>query len=258
VEATEEFLLWINGILEMPPDDCVKTLAGEGRAYKESRARIFRLVEATSPENVELLARARSVVQSEWRDLEARGFNGELAARAAQIEEIIGSAEFFERIPLLSEAVECIDSKFRSLYEEKHSLRSSLYVTAVEEIRQRPEWTDLFADAARRSELEAVDAPLRRRICAGVRLDSTGPNCSVCRSSLGEIEADIQAVDALKATVIEALARIVEPAERIERVKVASFLNGTLTTPEEVDAVVERLRDHLRKLVNTGVRVIIE
>jgi hypothetical protein len=258
VEAAEEFLQWIRGILEMPPDDCVKTLAGEGRAYKESRARMSRLVEATRPEGVELLPRARRVLDIECRDLQSRGFNGELANHAARIEEIVGSADFFERQHILKESVEWIEGKFRLLYEEAHNRRSRLYEAAVEEIRQRPEWAALSSGAGPTSDLEAVDAPLRLRACSEVRFDKAGPYCAVCHSSLGEMEADIRAVDALKSTVIEALARMVEPSERIERVKIASFLNGTLTTPEEVDAVVERLRDHLRKLVNTGVRVILE
>ena len=38
-----EFQETLDGILEMPTDDCVKTLAGEGKSYQEARARAQRL-----------------------------------------------------------------------------------------------------------------------------------------------------------------------------------------------------------------------
>jgi hypothetical protein len=37
-----EFQETLEGILEMPGDDCVQTLAGEGQSYQEAHARVQR------------------------------------------------------------------------------------------------------------------------------------------------------------------------------------------------------------------------
>ena len=49
----------IDGILHMPTDDCVKTLAGEGKSYQEARAHVHRLHDVLTPPTLQLLRSAR-------------------------------------------------------------------------------------------------------------------------------------------------------------------------------------------------------
>ena len=47
-----EFQETLEGILEMPTDDCVKTLAKEGKSYQEARARAQHLHDALTPQTL--------------------------------------------------------------------------------------------------------------------------------------------------------------------------------------------------------------
>src|ERR1035441_1039407 len=51
-DAVAAHLEWIEGILEMAPDDCVKTLAGEGKSYLEGRKRAATLEALASAANL--------------------------------------------------------------------------------------------------------------------------------------------------------------------------------------------------------------
>jgi hypothetical protein len=89
-------------------------------------------------------------------------------------------------------------------------------------------------------------------------LPEGSPFCVTCRASLNEIEADIAAANGLKASVLQAVSSLVAPAERIERVRIAAFLGGTLNSPEDVEIAIERLREHLLKLLAEGARIVLE
>jgi len=54
------------------------------------------------------------------------------------------------------------------------------------------------------------------------------------------------------------LERLVAPEERVERVPVRRFFTGSVTTPEELEEALSRLREHCLKLLSEGARVIIE
>ena len=82
--------------------------------------------------------------------------------------------------------------------------------------------------------------------------------CTTCRASLNEIEADTASAPNRKSAAIQAVASLLAPTERVERVRVASFLSGTISSPEDVEEAIQRLRDRLLKLLAEGVRVVLE
>jgi hypothetical protein len=73
------------------------------------------------------------------------------------------------------------------------------------------------------------------------------------------MESDLAAVDGLKTQVIGRLQELIAPKERKrERVRLADFFTEAIETDESVERVVERLREHLLKLVAEGVKIILE
>jgi hypothetical protein len=44
----------------------------------------------------------------------------------------------------------------------------------------------------------------------------------------------------------------------VERVKVSEFFSGSFETPEQVKEAVARLQDHLLKLLDEGVKIVVE
>src|SRR5439155_7900085 len=65
-DAVAAHLEWIEGILEMAPDDCVKTLAGEGKSYLEGRKRAAALEALASDANLQTLETVRRVLHEQW------------------------------------------------------------------------------------------------------------------------------------------------------------------------------------------------
>jgi hypothetical protein len=258
-ETAAEFLQTIEGILGMPADDCVKTLAGEGSTYKEARTLVTRLAEATSPEKIDLLKRARRALEIHWPDLLARGANAPLAERARTLKDGLESPTFFDALEAMRLAALEIEAEHRRLYEEAHARRARVFEAAIEEVKGQPEWAAVAAaPAIPQEQREQVLAPLQRRACPVAELPEGTPYCVVCRSSLNEVEADIAAAHGLKAGVLQAVSSLAAPTERIERVRIAAFLSGTLNSAEDVEAAIERLREHLLKLLAEGARIVLE
>jgi hypothetical protein len=258
-DAAAEFLQTVESILQMSTDDCVKTLAGEGRSYEESQLLVTRFADATTQENVDLIQHARRVLEMHWPDLQARGPSAALTGRAKVLREGLESSTFFDALEALRLAAREIEAEHRRLYEDAHGRRARVYGAAIEDITGQPEWVALAASPDISAEQrEQTLTPLRRRACTTVLLPEGSPSCSICRSSLNEIEADIAAVNGLKAGVLQSITSLTAPAERIERVRVASFLSGTLSRPEDVEAAIGRLREHLLKLLAEGARIVLE
>jgi hypothetical protein len=75
---------------------------------------------------------------------------------------------------------------------------------------------------------------------------------------MGQIESDLAALGGLKAQVIEHIQRVVAPEEHLKRVKLSEFFTETLESRQAIDDAVERLREHLLKLLAEGVKIILE
>jgi hypothetical protein len=259
VDSVEEHLHTLEGILEMPADDCVKTLGGEGRSYKESRIRIMRLQEATTEDNLNIVRKARVALDEEWPTLQARGANNALAEQAKELREKIESPQFFEAIEAIRQAAHAIETEHRRLYKIAHTERTKLFTAAMDEIKGQPDWATVAQDPSiPQIEKDNVIASLQRRACSELKLVVGNPVCSNCRSSLNEIEADIAAVSGVRGAALQALARLAAPQQRVERVRLATFLGGRLQSPADIEAGIERLREHLLKLLAEGVRIVLE
>ena len=88
-DAVGAHLEWIEGILEMSPDDCVKTLAGEGKSYLEARKRAAALEVLASDANLETLDTARRVLSEQWPVLAGHSPDPQLEETAKALTEAL-------------------------------------------------------------------------------------------------------------------------------------------------------------------------
>src|ERR1035441_2738160 len=88
-DAVGAHLEWIEGILEMSPDDCVKTLAGEGKSYLEARKRAAALEVLASDANLETLDTARRVLSEQWPVLAGHSPDPQLEETAKALQEAL-------------------------------------------------------------------------------------------------------------------------------------------------------------------------
>jgi len=82
--------------------------------------------------------------------------------------------------------------------------------------------------------------------------------CRFCNATIGQVESDLAALGGLKSQVIAQIQRIIAPKEKMERVKLSEFFTEELASEEAVGKAIERLRDYLLKLVDEGVKIILE
>ena len=67
-------------------------------------------------------------------------------------------------------------------------------------------------------------------------------------------------MDRLRSDTLVRVQQLTAPEEKIERVRITDVAGAgqALATPEEVDSLLEQLRDHVLKLIASGVKVILE
>ncbi|GIW91562.1 MAG: hypothetical protein KatS3mg109_1994 [Pirellulaceae bacterium] len=266
-ELLEEFRQTLEGILQMASDDCVKTLAGEGKTYREARQRVYRLREALTDENLALLRFANDVLRIQVPVLHQYAPNDEINQAAEQLRQMVQSDTFFEQFGQIRQLAHSIADKHRQLYGPAHRRRHEAYVAAVDEIKGLPEWAHVTEDPRVSDEQrDAVLEPLLARLCSkmldpeddGLDLPPNASHCRHCRATLAQMESEIAAVDSLKADALRRLQQLAAPEKKIITVRVSRLAGGVIESPEDVQQLIEQLREHLLKLLAEEVRIVLE
>lgn len=254
-EELEEYRADLQEVRNDDHEDAVRKLVGEGNSMRETREKVRRIKAAVTPENLELLRRSRTVLNEMWPPLEARAEDEGLSESAADLERALSNPAFHEELTNISKLSAEIESAYRELYARVHEQRRREFSQAAEEVRQRPEWNELPEETAT-PEL----SPLTRKICGPVDLPEGETRCPSCRATVGEMEAELAAISSLRSRVVSRVIELAAPpeTEAVERVRLSAFFDGSLDSPEEVDAAVGRLSDHLHRLVADGKTVVLE
>ena len=73
------------------------------------------------------------------------------------------------------------------------------------------------------------------------------------------MESDLAALGGLFAQVVAQVQKLTTPPEvKMERVRIADFFSGAVENEEQVKQAVARLQDHLLKLLDEGVKIVVE
>ena len=253
LEAVVEYRNTIDGFLQNPSEDLVRTLAAEGRTLKKSRGAMQRLRTALTDENLAAVSRARLLLREACPLLVEGMDTGGFAAARDGLENLLASPAFYERIEQISDLNERIFVGYSDLYRDVHTRRSKLYAAACDEIRGLPGWNELSATAG-----ADLLEPLLSRACADPALAGDSLVCTHCRAGLKQMESDLAACPALREQAAGRLRESFEPPARCQRVRVRKFFAQSLESPEEVEEAVARFREHLLDLVSSGMTVVIE
>ena len=250
IEEYRETLLSIeNG----SADDCVNILASGATSLKEGRERIRKIAECLNEKGLAILKKAQLAANDMGPQLNAHGQN-EIAEKGKQLIKLFQSETFFEYMLKIESIAQEIAVAYRHLYEKTHSDRAAQYQDAVEKIRGRSEWQQVPE-----SMRESVLSPLISRCCTMPELLETSLTCNICRANINQMESDIEALGGLFAKVISEIQRLITPPEvKIERVRLSEFISGSFESVDQVKIAVARLQDHLLKLLDKGVKIILE
>jgi hypothetical protein len=265
-ESLHEFLQTIEGVLEMPTDDCVKKLAGEGKSYQEARTRAQRLDGVLTDANLNLFKTARRIVDTQYPVLATRAAE-ELAQTADRLRSALESEPFFDQLGEIRQSADSLSERYRSLYRESHLARHQAYVAAIDEIKGLPEWTQVTENPDSSDQRrDSLIAPLLAKTCNqeldpdqdGLALADSADACTRCHATVAQMESETAAVESLKVNAIRGLQELAVPEKRIVRVRLSSVMGRVLESSEDVDQAFDGLRTHLLKLVAEDVRIVLE
>lgn len=251
--AVEDYRESLAAIESGTPDDCVTILAGGGASLKQGHDRVRKIAECLDEKGLATLRNARRAAGEVWSALEAQG-QADLQPRVEELRGHLSSESLLDSLPAVRGASQEILGAYRTLYEGRHADRTERFRSAIEKLKGREEWT-----AVPETMQEPVLAPLRSRCCEELKLAEGSLACESCRAGLGQMESDVAAIGGLLAQAVAQVQKLVTPPEvKLKRVRVAEFFSDSLETEEQVRQAVERLQDHLLKLLGEGVKVVIE
>lgn len=234
-------------------DDCVNLLAGGATSLKEGRERLRKIAECFNEKGLATLQKARLATNEMAPVFEARG-QEEIVAKGKELRDLLQSENFFDSMAEIEKQATAISTAYRELYEKSHTERATQYQDAIEKIKGRSEWNQV-PDSMR----EPVLAPLASRGCTENDFPETRIVCHACRAGVSQMESDIEALGGIFAKVVSEIQRLTTPPEvKIERVRVSEYLTGSFESPDQIKEAVARLQDHLLKLLDEGVKIVVE
>lgn len=258
-ETVQEQLKWVEGILESPPDDCVKTLAFEGKTYLDNRRAVDELGRAATEENIEAIRTARRVLEEQWPVLRVRQGDSVLAKTADEVSAMLDSDDCLQRAQMLMTITKKLDAEYRRVYAAAFERRSRVYEAALEMVKGRPEWLIVSDNLGIPPELkDAVLQPLSVRAEATMDLPVGAIVCRRTGATLTQLESEAEAVDVFAGQALRRLIELAAPEERIERVSVSGLRRARITNEDELEEFIDALRERLEKLLSQGVSIILE
>ncbi len=268
LETMVEHQQTVDGILDMATDDCVMTLAGEGKSYQKARTVAVRLSEALTGQNLQLIRRARHVLSTQWPVVQSHGADEETIAQVEQLRSALSSEGFYSNVEGIRQTADGIAAKYRELYHDIHQRRSQLYDEAVNEIKGLPEWSMVFPEAnTNPDQQQAILATLAPKALCMPDLPDAAAVCRQCHATVAEMESDVAAVTARRSEVIRRLQELATPEQKVVTVRVADILGSVLRdvdpkdlekTEKAVDEALNALKEHLLKLLAEGSRIVLE
>ncbi|SHJ90961.1 hypothetical protein SAMN02745216_02521 [Desulfatibacillum alkenivorans DSM 16219] len=258
-EAVADHLQWVEGILDMAPDDCVKTLAGEGKSYLEGRKMAVRLENLASEANLQVLADARRILNEQWPVLKDRTTSDDLNEAAVELEQSFDSENVLDHLERIRQAADQLTNEYTRLYRATFEKRNKAYEAAVDHVKGLPEWVAVSQDTdVPEEERDALLRPLLSRIGKKLDLRKGDTVCRATHATVTEMESDLVAVEGLTRQVVRQLQKTVEPEEKVERFRISQHFTGKIESEQDLDSVIKALRDKLEKLLAKGCKVILE
>jgi len=255
----QDQLKWVEGILDSPPDDCVKTLAFEGKTYLENRRVVEDLSKAATDANLGAIQTARRVLDEQWPILQARSTDGNLQKPAEEIASLLKSNDCLLRVEALKAATGTLATAYRQVYSAAFERRGKAYTAALEMVKGRPEWLIISGNPEIPAEQkEAILQPLSVRAGAEMDLPNGATVCRRTGATLAQLESEAEAVDVIAGQALRKLMELVAPKEKLERVSVAKLYPSRITGKEEMEEFLAALRERLEKILAQRGTIILE
>jgi len=253
VPILEKYQEILRDIQNGSADDCVNVLASGAISLKDTRERVRKVATCLNNDGLAIIEQARLAADEMTRQLEAHG-EVDIANEGKHLGELLQSENLFENMSEIEATAQNIAATYRKLYNDIHANRAKQFQDAIERVKSSREWEQV-PELMR----EQVLSPLTSRACQDIDLPELSLTCNSCHASINQMESDIEALGGLFAKVVSEIQRLTTPPEvKIERVRVSEYFSGSFESADQVKKAVARLQDHLLKLLDEGVKIVVE
>lgn len=254
-----EFQQTLLGIQASASDDCVRILTENGPNFAEIRDRVRNIRESLDANAIALLRQSRLAIEQVWPWLQSHRVTPEVTSSVEKLKAVLDSEDFIDSWGEIARATETILGAYKHVYIDLFDKRSKAYESAVEEIKNRPEWGPL--DETNPTVASSLLSPLLIRVGTPEERNAVASGQSLGKASLTEMESDLCAVDGLKSSAMVKLQEFSIGAEQkapVRRVRVSEFFNRPIQTKDELDKALDLLRDSLQKHIDEGAIIVLE
>jgi hypothetical protein len=247
------------GIQSSASDDCVRILTENGSQFAKTRDKIREIREWLGPITIGLLRQSRMVSEQVGQRLASYRPSPEIALRVERLKSLLGSEHFIESWDEIVQDTNAVLHAHKKAYIDLFERRKNAYESAIEEIKNRPEWGPL--GTTNPATASSLLSPLLGRVGNDEDKQSVLEGASLGKASLTEMESDLCAVDGLKSSILVNLQELSIGGEKkapVRRVRVTEFVNRPIQTEDDLKKCLEILRDSLQKYIDEGAVIILE
>lgn len=253
---------YLDGVLESDPEDCVKMLASDGVSFKEGMGKLKKIGEAITGSSLETLRSAKIALKQKYPVLATRRADDmELEGCGNDLGGFLNAETFYERISEIARIEKEVSRRYGEEYRTLHQESAEVYQQVIDEIKGHVDWMNITKE-----QQNMILSPIVSHVCVeaeggkeyDIPFDPTGVSCSRCHASIGQMESDITAAQALKSNALEKVLEASQPDEKFERVRVTLFLGSSIASSDELEDAINRLKGHIEKLLAEGKRVVLE
>lgn len=236
------------------PDDCVKFLADEGKALKESLEKVDKIHAALSDVNLTTLQQGRRLISEAGHVLRQKlADDDKVQETIKRLEGNLYSDDFYDRLSSIVHDYEEISKLYGAMYTEKHNERSEAYQKLTDSVKGAPEWTSLPDDLK-----ENILRDIATKFCSEIDMEDS-LICLKCRATISQMESDVAAREGIAQQIQKIIDDFVAKTdEDIEKVKLSDFFKKNISTPQDFREQVEKFIQHVETLLKEGKKIIIE
>jgi len=176
----------------------------------------------------------------------------EVNVSAGLLSEALKAEDFYDRVTDIVKYKKVVSQFYDQSYRTHHERRFELVNEAIEFIKGHPEWGNLPEDSRK-----SIISPLANKSCEEVKLKDSIV-CSHCQSPLSKIDSDIVMIESLKRNAFHKIEELLEPEVEIERIKISRYLTSSIETEDELNEVIEEIREVALKYIAEGKKVLFE
>ncbi|HEY1307294.1 MAG TPA: BREX system P-loop protein BrxC [Vicinamibacterales bacterium] len=259
VPLLSDFQQTLMGIQSSASDDSVRILTENGAEFAATRDAVRRLRDWLDADAIGVLGQARMATEQVWQRLATHSPSPQLANSVEKLKTLLRSEQFIDAWDDIARRTQAVMDAYKRAYCELYDRRKEVYETAIGDIKNRTEWGPL--QATNPSMAASLLSPLLGRVGSLEDRHAVTRGTSLGQASLGEMESDLAAVDALKSSVLVRLQELSiggEGSAPVRRVRVSEFFNRPIQTQEELNTALNLIRDSLQKYIDEGAVIILE